>query len=113
VRYFTPVPWVARAIADLHPEFGLLMHLDFHQMDILALVVSQENSCRFCYAAVCVLLWAQGMSEARIQHIEQKLSQADLASKTTAAIAFGRRRAQWLPLDPSSTVGACLHVLTH
>jgi alkylhydroperoxidase family enzyme len=94
VRYFAPVPWLVRAIVDLHPEFGLLMHVDFHQMDILALVVSQENSCRFCYAAVRVLLWAQGMSEARIQHIEHKLSQTDLAPKTTAAIAFGRRQSR-------------------
>ena len=94
VRYFTSVPWLARAIVDLHPEFGLLMHLDLHQMGILALVVSQENSCRFCYAAVRMLLWAQGMTEARIQHIEQSLSQAGLAPKTTAAIAFGRRQSR-------------------
>jgi AhpD family alkylhydroperoxidase len=94
VRYFIPVPWLARAIVDLHPEFGLLMHLDHHQMDILALVVSQENSCRFCYAAVRMLLWAQGMSEARIQQIEGKLSQTNLAPKTTAAIAFGRRQSR-------------------
>ena len=94
VRYFTPVPWLARAIVDLHPEFGLLMHLDLHEMCILVLVVSQENSCRFCYAAIRILLWAQGMSEARIQQIEQKLSQADLAPKTTAAIAFGRRQSR-------------------
>jgi hypothetical protein len=44
VRYFTSAPWLARAIVDLHPEFGLLMHLDLHQMDIIELVVSQENS---------------------------------------------------------------------
>ena len=93
VPYFTPAPWLARAIVDLHPEYGLLMHLDFHEMDILALVVSQENSCRYCYAAVRMLLWAQGMSEAPIQHIEQKLSQ-DLAPKTTAAIAFGGRQSR-------------------
>lgn len=97
VRYFIPVPWLARAIVDLHPEFGLLMHLDPHQMDILALVVSQENSCRFCYAAIRMLLWAQGMSEARIQQIEQKLSQTNLAPKTTAAIAFGRRQSRMGP----------------
>jgi AhpD family alkylhydroperoxidase len=94
VRYFTSAPWLARAIVDLHPEFGLLMHLDLHQMDIIELVVSQENSCRFCYAAVRMLLWAQGMSEARIQYIEQTLSQADLAPKTTAAIAFARRQSR-------------------
>src|SRR5580704_11728499 len=62
VRYFSSVPWLARATVDLHPEFGLLMHLDLHQVGILVLVVSQENSCRFCYAAIRMLLWAQGMS---------------------------------------------------
>jgi alkylhydroperoxidase family enzyme len=94
LRYFTPVPWLARALVDLHPEFGLLMHLDLHQMDIVALVVSQENSCRFCYAAVRMLLWAQGMSEARIRRIEEKLSGADLPPKTVAAIEFGRRQSR-------------------
>jgi alkylhydroperoxidase family enzyme len=94
VRYFTPVPWVARALVDLHPELGLLLHLDTHHSDVLTLVVSQENSCRFCYAAIRMLLWAQGMSEARIQRIEQKLSGADLAPKLAAAIAFGRRQSR-------------------
>jgi alkylhydroperoxidase family enzyme len=94
VRYFSSVPWLARATVDLHPEFGLLMHLDLHQVGILVLVVSQENSCRFCYAAIRMLLWAQGMSEERIQDIEQKLSQTDLTPKTIAAIAFARRQSR-------------------
>src|SRR4029077_19985264 len=51
IRYFAPVPWLARALVDLHPEYGLLMHLDQNVADLLTLVVSQENSCRFCYAA--------------------------------------------------------------
>jgi alkylhydroperoxidase family enzyme len=94
LRYFTPVPWLARALIDLHPEFGLLMHLDLHQADVLTLVVSQENSCRFCYAVIRMLLWAQGMSEARIQRIEQKLSGDEVTPKTAAAIAFGRRQSR-------------------
>lgn len=94
VRYFTPVPWLARALVDLHPEFGLLVHLDLAQMDLLTLVVSQENSCRFCYAAIRMLLWAQGMSEARIQRIEQRLSGGELEPKTAAVVAFGRRQSR-------------------
>ena len=101
VRYFTPVPWLARALVDLHPEFGLLIHLDPHQAEILTLVVSQENSCRFCYAVVRMLLWAQGMSEVRIQRIEQQLSGGDLAPKTVAAIAFGRRQSRVGPQGAS------------
>ncbi len=99
VRYFTPVPWLARAVVDLHPEFGLLMHIDPHLMDVLTLVVSQENSCRYCYAAVRMLLWAQGMSEARIQRLEQRLSGAELPPKTVAAIAFARRQSRGGPED--------------
>jgi AhpD family alkylhydroperoxidase len=94
IRYFVSVPWLARALVDLHPEYGLLMHLDQKVADLIALVVSQENSCRFCYAAVRALLWGQGMSEARIQRVEQDLTRADLLPRTVAAIAFGRSQSR-------------------
>ena len=79
---------------DLHPEYGLLMHLDQTVADLIVLVVSQENSCRFCYAAVRGLLWAQGMSWARIQRMEQDLTRADLPPRTMAAVAFGRSQSR-------------------
>jgi AhpD family alkylhydroperoxidase len=94
VRYLTPVPWLARAMIDLHPEYGLLVHLDHTVADLLALVVSQENSCRFCYAAVRAMLLGQGMSEARIQRIEHDLTRSDLPARTVAAIAFGRSQSR-------------------
>src|SRR5712691_1130542 len=94
IRYFAPVPWLARGLLNLHPEYGLLMHLDQEVADLVALVVSQENSCRFCYAAVRVLLWGQGMSRARIQRVEQDLTRADLPPRTVAAIAFGRSQSR-------------------
>jgi len=94
IRYFASVPWLARAVLDLHPEHGLLIHLDQNVADILTLVVSQENSCRFCYAVQRALLWIQGMSEARIQRVEQDLTRADRAPRTVAAIAFGRSQSR-------------------
>src|SRR3984893_286972 len=93
IRYFASVPWLARALLDLHPEYGLLIHLDQNVADLLTLVVSQENSCRFCYAAQRALLWGQGMSEARIQRVEPELS-AGLAPRAAAAIAFGRAQSR-------------------
>ena len=78
----------------MHPELGLLMHLDQSVADLVALVVSQENSCRFCYAAVRTLLWGRGMSKARIQRVEQDLTRADLPARTVAAIAFGRSQSR-------------------
>src|SRR5262245_14655634 len=49
--------------------------------------------CRFCYAAQRALLWGLGMSEARIERLEQELS-ASLAPRTAAAIAFGRSQSR-------------------
>ena len=97
MRYFAPVPWLARALIDMHPEFGLLMHLDQSIANLLTLVVSQENSCRFCYAGVRLMLWAQGMSKARIERVEQDLARGDLAPRTVAAIAFARRQSRGGP----------------
>ena len=94
IRYFAPVPWLARALVDLHPEFGLLMHLEQSVADLIGLVVSQENSCRFCYAAVRAMLRVQGMSEARIQRVEQDLARADLAPRTVSALAFARSQSR-------------------
>ncbi len=93
IAYFASVPWLARALVDLHPEYGLLMRLDHAVADLVALVVSQENSCRFCYAAVRAMLWAQGMSRARIQRMEQ-----DLARARSAAADGGRHRLRAEPV---------------
>lgn len=94
IGYFASVPWLARGLVDLHAEHGLLMRIDHTVMDLVGLVVCQENSCRFCYAAVRAMLWAQGMSRARIQRMEQDLSRADLPPRTVAAMAFGRMQSR-------------------
>ncbi len=70
------------------------MRLDQAVADLVTLVVSQENSCRFCYAAVRAMLWVQGMSTGRIQRVEQDLSRADLSPRTRAAITFGRSQSR-------------------
>jgi hypothetical protein len=108
LRYFAPVPWLARVLIDLRPEYGFLIHLDQDVVDLIVWVVSQENSCCYCYAAVRVLLWGQGMSKARIQRIEQDLTRADLPPRTVAAIAFGRSQTRLsggvrLPLREGNT----------
>jgi hypothetical protein len=57
-------------------------------------VVSQENSCRFCYAAVRALLWTQGWSETRIERVHQELARAEASSGTAAMIAFARNQSR-------------------
>jgi len=90
LRYFAPVPWLARAVIDLHGEYGLLMHLDQRVADLVGMVVSQENSCRYCFAAYRAMLWLQGMDRARIERLERDLSSGELPPRVQAALAFGR-----------------------
>src|SRR5262245_10111222 len=97
LRYFAPVPWFARATIDVHPEYGLLIHLYQQVADLVALVVRQENSCRFCYAAARAFLWGRGMSRERIQRVEQDLSRADLPPRTLAAMTFARSQSRTGP----------------
>ena len=94
IAYFASVPWFARALVELHPEYGLLQRLDPDVADLVSLIVSQENSCRFCYSAVRALLWAQGMSKNRIDRIEQDLARGDLPARTRAAVTFGRTQSR-------------------
>jgi AhpD family alkylhydroperoxidase len=102
VAYFASVPWVARAFVELHPEYGLLQRLDPEVADLVSLIVSQENSCRFCYSAVRSLLWAKGMSKERIDRLEQDLARGDLPPRTRAAISFGRMQSRSGPPVASS-----------
>ncbi|HSF07171.1 MAG TPA: carboxymuconolactone decarboxylase family protein [Methylomirabilota bacterium] len=103
IRYYVDVPWLARALVDLHPEFGLLVHLDLGLGDLIQLVVSQENTCRYCYAAVRASLRIQGMSEARIRSVEGNLARADLTPREAAAIAFARAQSR---AGPPAAAGA-------
>ncbi len=97
VRYFVALPWLVHALVDLHPEFGLQMHLDLELGDLVQLVVSQENSCRYCYAAVRAMLRIQGMSEARIRRVEGNLTRTNLTPREVATLAFARALSRSTP----------------
>jgi AhpD family alkylhydroperoxidase len=104
IGYFASVPWLARAMIESHPEHGMLIQLDQDLADLVSLVVSQENSCRFCYSAVRALLWAQGMSRGRIDRIEETLARGNMPPRTLAAVAFGRAQSR---TGPPAAQGAC------
>jgi AhpD family alkylhydroperoxidase len=84
------------------------MQLDLRLADLISLVVSQENSCRYCYAAVRALLRIQGMSESRIQRLEQDLTRADLGPRSVAAITFGRAQSRSGPIAANGAKEALL-----
>ena len=94
VRYFAPAPWVARAAVDINPSFGLLIHLDLHTADLVGLVVSQENACRFCFAAVRAVLWFQGMDRERVLRVEQEIARPDLPAMVRATLDYARAQSR-------------------
>jgi AhpD family alkylhydroperoxidase len=97
-RYLTACPWLVRGLARLSYERGLLVHLDLDLADLIALVVSQEHACRFCYAVSRALLRLRGMSESRVEALEGRLSRMELEPRQRAAVAFARRMSRSAPL---------------
>lgn len=97
-RPFLPAPWVAIAVTQLLPEQGLLLRLDFNTSDLVSLVVSQENSCRYCYAVSRAMLRIQGMSEERIEQLERQLAAVELDPRRAAMVRFARRMARANPV---------------
>jgi len=94
--YLTPCPWLARSSVTFHQR--LAGRLDPRLADVIALVVSHENSCRFCYATVRALLRIQGMSETRVQELEARLDGGEDDPRTAAVMAFARQMARSAPL---------------
>src|SRR5262245_33266595 len=91
VRYFEVCPWLAQAISELN-EFQIrLVEIDFALADLIGLVVSQDHSCRFCYAAQRTLMRAQGVSEAHIRQLEEDFTAVQIDEPRRLALDFARR----------------------
>jgi AhpD family alkylhydroperoxidase len=94
------VPWVVRAFAGLSAE--PVAHLPPRLAALINLVVSQDNSCRYCYGATRALLKIQGFTDAAIARMERDLHLADLAPAEVAALQFARTVSQ---ANPRPTAG--------
>lgn len=96
--YLAACPWLVRAMVRLSFDRRLLVRLELELAELIALVVSHDQSCRFCYAASRAMLRIHGMSEARVEALEAKLSGTELTSRENAALAFARRMSRSAPL---------------
>ena len=100
VDYFMASDWVPEATAELNAALFTRTHLDHELADLVGLAVSQDNSCRYCFAATRTLLLMVGYPRDRIARLEQNLAVADLDEPTRGAIAFARRLSR---CDPHPT----------
>ena len=107
VAFYSRAPVIVRSQVRFDIQRDVLVHVDVDLAEIIGLVVSQDNSCRFCYAASRALLRFQGYSESRIERLEENLAAA-LSPSDRVAVDFARRvsranpipsRAEWKPLE--------------
>jgi len=89
-RYFWISPWFAKAAIRLEWANGVLVELDFDIAILIALVVSRENSCRYCYATVRAMMRMLGLDEVRVLAIEAELAGGQLDARRDAVVHFAR-----------------------
>jgi AhpD family alkylhydroperoxidase len=100
-RYFNACPWLVHSFIQLHPnQFGLV-YTSLRFSELITLVVSQDNACRFCYATTRTSLRLMGVPKKRIEELERDLSTADLSAAEKAALEFSRRLSRANPLPCS------------
>jgi AhpD family alkylhydroperoxidase len=97
IEYITACPWLARSSLTVNMNQNLVHHTSFDFSELVWLAVSQDNSCRFCYAANRTLLRILGHSEDRIRAVEEALFTAELEPRERAALDFARRVSRAAP----------------
>ncbi len=88
LRFFSRCPWLARSLVRLSTL--PLAHLDLELAEVAVLVVSQDNSCRYCYGRVRFGLRAIGMSKERIESLEGELFAAEIEPRSRLGLEFAR-----------------------
>jgi AhpD family alkylhydroperoxidase len=106
IRYFAGIPWLEDAMIALSVEVERRVALAPELADLVGLVVSQDNSCRYCFAATRAFLLVLGMSPDRIARLEQNLLTADLEPRERAALEFARRVSRSNPLPGPADLAA-------
>lgn len=108
--FFFSCPWIIETALDLYnPK---LLHVNLELAEMISLVVSQDNSCRYCYAAHRVQLRTLGVSEQRIGKLEENLLTAGLDDRSRQALDFVRRVSRSSPA-PSHDDVVLLHEAGH
>lgn len=98
------VPWLARALAMMMSK--PVAHLDPNLCELVLLVVSQDNSCRYCFGVQRTMLRILGFREAYIARLERDIHLAELSSAEQTALQFARRVSRADPRPSAADYGA-------
>jgi alkylhydroperoxidase family enzyme len=74
------------------------------QLHMGAMIIAQENACRYCYGANRAYMKVLGYSESFIQNIERDVHVAEMDAKERAAIAFCRNLSRSRPRPARDTI---------
>ncbi len=97
VSYFTTSDWIGDALIELSLQSFHRVHIEQDLRDMACMMVSQDNSCRYCFAATRAVLRVTGMSQKRISELESDLVTADIDEHLRGALEFSRRLAHSNP----------------
>jgi AhpD family alkylhydroperoxidase len=97
IEFMMDCPWLARSLLTVNLYGRLLVHTDLDFSELLWLAVSQDNSCRYCYAAHQTVLRILGHSRAQIRTLEEELFTAELNTRDRLALDFARRVSRGSP----------------
>src|SRR5437660_303872 len=90
-----PSPWLVRALCEIikHP----FAHAPREVCELVALVVSQENSCRYCYGVQRAVFKIFGYRDAYLDALERDAQVSELTPAARAALDFARRLTRATP----------------
>jgi AhpD family alkylhydroperoxidase len=83
------VPWIGRALGLITRKHIAYMPLPL--FGLIALVVSQDNSCRYCYSNTRTILRTLGYSDDQIDRIARDVHLSDLTRPEQVALEFARK----------------------
>jgi len=106
--YFSACPWVIRATMTLEIPHVRLRHTRLDLAEMIALVVSQDNSCRYCYATHRTFLKIAGFREDDIQRLEHEFLTTQFGPERKLSLDFARRVSR---ADPPPSPAECAHLV--
>src|SRR5437870_1692196 len=84
-----PSPWLVRALCEIIKR--PFAHAPLEVCDLVVLVVSQENSCRYCYGVQRAVLKIFGQRDEHIDAIVRDAQVGELTPAARAALDLARR----------------------
>jgi alkylhydroperoxidase family enzyme len=103
-----PVPWVVRALAGTNQARFAAMPPEL--FGLIAFVVSQDNSCRYCYGATRAILKITGYADDVIDRIERDVQLADVSLASLTALRFARKLSQANPRPDAADLATLVSV---